>query len=207
MKWLSLLLLLPMTLTAQNKCMFLCHTEGDVEVCTKLCSEADAVKFIREASQQWCDAHTDQTGMAAYESLCGPSYIEPPSLPPSIEEARPHFPWDPPTPVNAAVKEEFWALSTLSTLAVVGDAETSARVYAKCAGCYEVNSWLYGRRPGRARLYGEMLPIQAATIYVAYQLQKRCRRGVWCGVLWRAPLLTSLAIHAYPLPRNIGLLR
>jgi hypothetical protein len=59
----------------------------------------------------------------------------------------------------------------------------------------EVNSWIYGERPGRARMYAVNLPVNATLTRLAYTWKEQYSHGPKPWV-WRIPLIAVAVGHA-----------
>lgn len=89
---------------------------------------------------------------------------------------------------------EFGLLAMAAAVATVMDVESTVRAQ-RDPEAVEVNSWIYGERPSRARMYGVNLPLAAGFAYLAYNL-KRSSSPSSHSSAWRAPLLLLSAGHA-----------
>ena len=61
--------------------------------------------------------------------------------------------------------KKFWGAVVVMIAASIADAESTVHWMKVCPTCRELNSWLYGRRPTRKRMYLTLLPIAAAEIW------------------------------------------
>jgi hypothetical protein len=91
------------------------------------------------------------------------------------------------------VNADFVLLAMAAAVATAMDVESTVRAQ-RDPEAVEVNSWIYGERPGRARMYGVNLPLVAAFAYMAYGLKKNGAPGP-NSRLWRAPLLMLTLGH------------
>jgi len=59
----------------------------------------------------------------------------------------------------------------------------------------EVNSWVYGERPGRLRMYAVNLPATLLFMRLAYRWKEQYagQRGSW---IWRFPLIAATIGHS-----------
>ncbi|MGA8837675.1 MAG: hypothetical protein WCF74_16885 [Candidatus Sulfotelmatobacter sp.] len=74
---------------------------------------------------------------------------------------------------------KFTLLHTLSTVALVGDLETTVRGLAAQPKATELNP-IFGEHPTRARLYGIAVPLNAFSFYLSYHYKKTApSRSVW----------------------------
>ncbi len=89
---------------------------------------------------------------------------------------------------------EFALLVMAAAVATVVDVESTVRAQ-RDPEAVEVNSWIYGRRPTRARMYGVNLPLAAGFAYLTYDLKKRSCPSSNSSA-WRAPLLLLTIGHA-----------
>jgi len=91
---------------------------------------------------------------------------------------------------------QFWTAVGFQVSGVVRDVESTHRVLRDCAGCYEANSWLYGKRPSRHRMYLTHVGIVGGMGLLSYKTKQglreiapdnagyAARQGWW---LWTIP--------------------
>ncbi len=96
---------------------------------------------------------------------------------------------------------ELALLAMAATVATVIDVESTIRAQ-RDPEAVEVNSWIYGERPSRARMYGLNLPLAAGMAYLAYDLKKSSTPRP-NSQAWRAPLLLLAAGHAAAAVANL----
>jgi hypothetical protein len=86
---------------------------------------------------------------------------------------------------------ELVLLAITATLAAVLDVESTVHAQ-RDPEAVEVNSWIYGERPSRHRMYGISLPVTIGFAYLGHRLKKMYPSGPnsWA---WRAPL-TALTL-------------
>lgn len=96
---------------------------------------------------------------------------------------------------------EFPLLAAAAAVATVMDVESTVRAQ-RDPEAVEVNSWVYGERPTRSRMYGVNLPLAAGLTYLAYRLKTRSAAGsnAWG---WKTPLLLLSAGHAAAAVANL----
>jgi hypothetical protein len=85
----------------------------------------------------------------------------------------------------------FLLLALAAGVATVMDIESTVHAQHDPEAA-EVNLWIYGERPGRARMYAINIPITATLTGLAYSWKRQYSRGPtpWA---WRLPLI-ALAI-------------
>ncbi len=97
---------------------------------------------------------------------------------------------------------ELALLAMAATAATVIDVESTVRAQ-RDPDAVEVNSWVYGERPTRARMYGVNLPLAAGMACLAYNLKKKSSTPGQNSRAWRAPLLLLAAGHAAAAVANL----
>jgi hypothetical protein len=83
----------------------------------------------------------------------------------------------------------------------VADVETTAAALERCKNSHEVNSWLYGRRPSRGRMYGINVPIMAAVTWIAAKNKQDKRAGDF-HAMWPITLLVTGGVHGFAAAHN-----
>ncbi len=87
---------------------------------------------------------------------------------------------------------ELILLTTTAGIATVMDIESTVQAQ-RDPEASEANSWLYGDRPGRLRMYATSIPVLLGFAQVACRLHRDYGQGRrW---LWRFPLLALSAGH------------
>lgn len=83
--------------------------------------------------------------------------------------------------------KEFVLLLGAAAAATILDIEST--IYAQHdPEAVEFNSWIYGERPSRARMYAVSIPVIMALASYAGHLKESVPRDAKNGWLWRAPL-------------------
>ena len=68
--------------------------------------------------------------------------------------------------------KKFWFAAVTMVAASALDIESTNRAFRRCPTCTEMNSWLFGKRPTRRRMYFTLMPITAAEILGMYYVRK-----------------------------------
>lgn len=84
----------------------------------------------------------------------------------------------PPTPQKGVVfhKKLFWTLVGVDAASAAADVQTSWHNEQEYPNGYELNSWLYGRRPSLARYYATDAAIDGGGAFLGYKLLHSRRR-------------------------------
>jgi hypothetical protein len=89
--------------------------------------------------------------------------------------------------------QNFLLLAFLASIAAYVDIESTVHAQADPEAA-EVNSWIYGERPGRVRMYTVNVPVTAGLAALAYSWKMKYSHGARPWV-WRVPLLASAVGH------------
>lgn len=104
---------------------------------------------------------------------------------------------------NRVADWKFWLGVSLLAGATIADAESTKRGLDRCPGCSEGNP-LFGRRPGRARLYLQGGAMTAAGVVVSYYIKKRStERGEGNQALWMIPIGLETGLHTWATIHNM----
>jgi hypothetical protein len=88
---------------------------------------------------------------------------------------------------NAKTPDEFAALLGTAAMALVLDIE-STKYAQHNPEAAEVNSWIYGERPSRSRMYAVSVPVTLALAAFAGYLKVSLSADAKNGWAWRLPL-------------------
>jgi len=102
------------------------------------------------------------------------------------------------------LNSKYWAVIGLMAVGTIADVETTAAKVHECSGAKEVNSWLYGSRPTRGRMYGINIPIMVGTAWLA-AIGKRDKKdgGQWHSA-WPILAYTLTGVHGLAAVHNAG---
>ncbi len=104
------------------------------------------------------------------------------------------------TEQSRLIDAEFLLLAVGAGIATAMDIESTVRAQRDPEAA-EVNAWIYGERPSRARMYGVNAPLTAAFAYLAYHWRKTRPGGSrW---VWRTPLVALSVGHAAAAAANL----
>jgi len=165
--------------------------------------------------------------MAALVTLCAAltstTFAEPPDAPSATRQKQQLAAAGNPT-TSSAAQQRFTVVSTPNRLdrkysiktwqygvavavmaaGTVADMETTVRGLERCKNGHEVNSWLYGRRPSRARLYGINIPIMAGVAWVAAKTKQDKKSGDF-HAMWPVPMLITAGVHGMVAAHNANI--
>ena len=68
--------------------------------------------------------------------------------------------------------KKFWFAAATMVATSMLDIESTQRAFNRCPECRELNSWLFGKRPTRRRMYLTLMPITAAEVVGMYFVKK-----------------------------------
>lgn len=68
--------------------------------------------------------------------------------------------------------KKFWLAAATMVVTSMLDIESTQYATKRCPECREMNSWLFGKRPTRKRMYLTLMPITAAEILGMYYVRK-----------------------------------
>jgi len=96
--------------------------------------------------------------------------------------------------------DEFAVLLGTAAMALVLDVE-STKYAQRDPEAAEVNSWVYGERPSRSRMYAVSIPVTVAlAAYAGYLKASRSEDG--SGPVWKVPLWGLSVGHAVAAAAN-----
>lgn len=120
--------------------------------------------------------------------------------PPKQKTANPLIDAPAPTRHFRVADKKFWSLAALQAGATIADFETTQWAERKAPNGAEENP-LFGRHPGRPRMYGIGFTLTSAQIFLQYRSRRFGERTgklkhAWIvGALFNTGLHTSLAVH------------
>ena len=100
---------------------------------------------------------------------------------------KPHF---------RVADKKFWFLAALEVGATVADFETTQWAQRVRPDGGEVNP-LYGRHPGRARMYSIGMSLDAVQILMQYRSKKKARESGKVGKAWIVGALLNTGVHTF----------
>ena len=68
--------------------------------------------------------------------------------------------------------KKFWFAAATMVVTSILDVESTKYAFNRCPECRELNSWLYGKRPTRKRMYLTLMPITAAEIGAMWYVKR-----------------------------------
>ena len=68
--------------------------------------------------------------------------------------------------------KKFWFAAALIVAASVADVESTVHWVKACPSCREMNSWIYGKRPTRRRMYLTLGALTAAEIWGMWYVKR-----------------------------------
>ena len=75
--------------------------------------------------------------------------------------------------------KKFWFSAAVMVAVSVLDIESTKHAMNRDPNARELNSWLYGKRPTRKKMYGILLPVTAAEIWAMWFVKKDADNKAW----------------------------
>jgi hypothetical protein len=128
----------------------------------------------------------------------GPSVSDLPDKPETKAETSPEIHAQNPAgkPHFKVADKKFWVLATLEVGATVADFETTQWAQRVRPDGGEMNP-LYGRHPGRARMYSIGMSLDAVQILMQYRSKAKAEGSGKAGKAWIVGALLNTGIHTF----------
>jgi hypothetical protein len=159
--------------------------------------------------------------VAIISALSSTTFAAPPDAPSAVKQRQLAAATTPLTSSSKSEQQQFvstpkkvdskYSIKTLPFALAIGvmaagtvaDVETTVGALNRCKNSHEVNSWIYGKRPTRGRMYAINLPIMAAVTWLAAKNKQDKKAGDFHAMWPITPLITG-GVHAIAAAHNAG---